>query len=59
MFNNETESCQACPVGTYQDQEIAFSCSSCPVGKTTKDKSSTALSQCLGKWFLTITFCVY
>ncbi|XP_059171308.1 sushi, von Willebrand factor type A, EGF and pentraxin domain-containing protein 1-like isoform X2 [Physella acuta] len=47
IFNNETESCQACPVGTYQDQEVAFSCTPCPVGKTTKNKGSTALNQCL------------
>ncbi|XP_059175231.1 sushi, von Willebrand factor type A, EGF and pentraxin domain-containing protein 1-like [Physella acuta] len=47
MFNNETESCLSCPVGTYQDKDVAFSCIPCPVGKTTKDKSSNSPSQCL------------
>ncbi|XP_059171312.1 sushi, von Willebrand factor type A, EGF and pentraxin domain-containing protein 1-like isoform X2 [Physella acuta] len=47
MFINETESCQACPVGTYQDQDVAFSCTPCPDGQTTKDKGSTDLTQCL------------
>ncbi|XP_059171313.1 sushi, von Willebrand factor type A, EGF and pentraxin domain-containing protein 1-like [Physella acuta] len=47
MFINETESCQACPVGTYQEQDVAFSCTSCPDGQTTKDQGSTALTKCL------------
>ncbi|KAJ7392911.1 von Willebrand factor type A domain [Desmophyllum pertusum] len=39
--------CLMCPIGTYQPKYRAKKCESCPSGKTTAQKASTSINDCV------------
>ncbi|KAK7448538.1 hypothetical protein BaRGS_00040086 [Batillaria attramentaria] len=45
MPEGETE-CFECPVGTYQDKEIATNCTQCPPGMSTASTGSESFQEC-------------
>ncbi|XP_022105682.1 sushi, von Willebrand factor type A, EGF and pentraxin domain-containing protein 1-like isoform X2 [Acanthaster planci] len=46
-YNQESEECDYCPRGSYQDQQAAESCVECPPGTTTADEGAKNSSSCV------------
>ncbi|KAL3853940.1 hypothetical protein ACJMK2_013235, partial [Sinanodonta woodiana] len=46
FFRTTNGSCQACPVGTYQENSEQSSCVPCPTGTSTNQNASTSQTQC-------------
>ncbi|KAK3591334.1 hypothetical protein CHS0354_028441 [Potamilus streckersoni] len=47
FYRNTSNSCQSCPVGTYQPNTEQTSCISCPTGTTTNQVASSSQTQCI------------
>lgn len=53
-YESTTKSCIACPLGTYQGNEVSFSCTQCPSGTMTRDPRSVSEHQCIGEFHFLI-----
>ena len=49
-YHPSTQSCVACPLGTYQNDEAQENCKKCPAGKVTVATKSRDLGECVGKY---------
>lgn len=45
--NTNTNTCQMCPVGTYNSQKWQVSCTNCPTGNSTRQTGSTSIADCI------------
>ena len=48
-FDNDTMTCNDCPVGQYQDEEAQFTCKMCPHGTSTIGYATRNDTDCLGR----------
>ncbi|XP_060063970.1 uncharacterized protein LOC132544399 [Ylistrum balloti] len=46
FFNLTTQTCEICPMGTYQDQSGQFECLACPYNQTTIQNGTTDVKFC-------------
>lgn len=49
FYNNISQNCEFCPVGTYGSSTGLTECRRCGSGKTTLGVGYTASSECVGK----------
>ena len=48
-FNEDTETCDACPIGYYQPEAGKAHCLSCGAEKTTRHNGTSSVEDCIGK----------
>ena len=48
-YNEETESCDECPIGHYQPEAGQAICLSCGTEKTTHQNGTSSVEDCIGK----------